>query len=476
MNPILAFVAGAVFGVGLFLVIHLIRKREAGALARELVDQAETEKVKDLDVLMGRVRDSFGALSLEALQKQHRRVPEAGQRDPDPAIAPWGKGARGQEEAHRPEPRGHEGRPPEGRGPDAEPGEGPGAEIRPGGQPAETRGRADGHAPGDGPPAPPGPGRAPGPAASGASGWPRTFSGCRASSRASTTSSRRPSRPPPAGPDYTFPLPQGRKVNMDVKFPLDNYVRYLEAERDADRETLKAQFLRDVKARIKEVTTRDYINPEENTLDYVLVFIPNEQVYAFINENDPTAPRRGPAEQGHPLLAVHALRHPGHHPPGHGQLQPGGDGREHAQAHGDVPQAMGAVRPVHGEDGEETRRGPVRIPGADDDAAQPARSAPPADRGAQAAARPRSGAPARRSRSDRDDRREGEAAENGADPADRRPKPGGRRSSSRSGPSSRPPRGRPGRSSSSPWRERAIATPGMARARSASKTACVSRK
>ena len=41
-----------------------------------------------------------------------------------------------------------------------------------------------------------------------------------------------------------------------------------------------------MKARIKEVTTRDYINPEENTLDYVLVFIPNEQVYAFINEND----------------------------------------------------------------------------------------------------------------------------------------------------------------------------------------------
>jgi DNA recombination protein RmuC len=75
---------------------------------------------------------------------------------------------------------------------------------------------------------------------------------------------------------------------MDVKFPLDNYVRYLEAERDPDRESLKSQFLKDVKSRIKEVTTRDYINPEENTLDYVLVFIPNEQVYAFINENDPS--------------------------------------------------------------------------------------------------------------------------------------------------------------------------------------------
>jgi DNA recombination protein RmuC len=87
-------------------------------------------------------------------------------------------------------------------------------------------------------------------------------------------------------PDYTFNLPQGRKVNMDVKFPLSSYLRYLETENDMEREVQKGQFLRDVRARIKEVTTRDYINPEDETLDYVLVFIPNEQVYAFINQND----------------------------------------------------------------------------------------------------------------------------------------------------------------------------------------------
>jgi len=89
-------------------------------------------------------------------------------------------------------------------------------------------------------------------------------------------------------PDYTFLLPQDLIVNMDVKFPLDNYLRYLEAEGNADRERYQAQFLRDVKNRIKEVVTREYINPEENTVDYVIVFIPNEQVYAFINEHDST--------------------------------------------------------------------------------------------------------------------------------------------------------------------------------------------
>lgn len=87
-------------------------------------------------------------------------------------------------------------------------------------------------------------------------------------------------------PDYTFMLPQNLKVNMDVKFPLDNYLRYLEAEEENQKEIHKIQFLKDVRGRIKEVTTRDYINPEENTVDYVIVFIPNEQVYAFIIEND----------------------------------------------------------------------------------------------------------------------------------------------------------------------------------------------
>jgi DNA recombination protein RmuC len=87
-------------------------------------------------------------------------------------------------------------------------------------------------------------------------------------------------------PDYTFLLPQDLKLNMDVKFPLDNYLRYLEVDGATDKEAYKNQFLRDVRGRIKEVTTRDYINPEENTVDYAMVFIPNEHIYAFIHEND----------------------------------------------------------------------------------------------------------------------------------------------------------------------------------------------
>jgi len=87
-------------------------------------------------------------------------------------------------------------------------------------------------------------------------------------------------------PDFTFLLPQDLKVNMDVKFPLDKYLSYLEAESESDKEQYKSQFMRDVRHRIKEVRGKDYINPADNTVDYVIVFIPNEQVYEFINEND----------------------------------------------------------------------------------------------------------------------------------------------------------------------------------------------
>jgi DNA recombination protein RmuC len=89
-------------------------------------------------------------------------------------------------------------------------------------------------------------------------------------------------------PDFTFFLPNEQRVNMDVKFPLANYLKMLEAE-DANTEEQHArQFLRDVRGRIKEVTTRDYIDPAQHTVDYVLVFIPNEQIYGFIHEREPS--------------------------------------------------------------------------------------------------------------------------------------------------------------------------------------------
>ena len=88
-------------------------------------------------------------------------------------------------------------------------------------------------------------------------------------------------------PDFTFWLPQGRKVHMDVKFPLNNYLKYANAQTPEEGERYLAQFLKDVRLRLKEVRSRKYIDPNDQTLDYLLVFIPNEAVYHFIMEQDP---------------------------------------------------------------------------------------------------------------------------------------------------------------------------------------------
>ena len=87
-------------------------------------------------------------------------------------------------------------------------------------------------------------------------------------------------------PDYTFLLPNGLLMHMDVKFPLDNYVRFLEATNDVERVQRRDQFLRDVRDRIKELTTRGYLDAADETVDCLLLFIPNEQVYSFVQEND----------------------------------------------------------------------------------------------------------------------------------------------------------------------------------------------
>ena len=89
-------------------------------------------------------------------------------------------------------------------------------------------------------------------------------------------------------PDFTFKLPRDLHLNMDVKFPLDNYLRALEADGDTDREQFEQQFFRDVRSHVKAVTSREYIDPAANTVDCVLLFIPLEQVYGFILQRDNT--------------------------------------------------------------------------------------------------------------------------------------------------------------------------------------------
>ncbi|MEZ4744244.1 MAG: DNA recombination protein RmuC [Bdellovibrionota bacterium] len=88
-------------------------------------------------------------------------------------------------------------------------------------------------------------------------------------------------------PDFTFLLPQDQILNMDVKFPIINYTKYISSQNTDEKIKYKRLFLKDVKARIKELTDRGYISTAENTVDCVLLFIPNEQIFAFIQSENP---------------------------------------------------------------------------------------------------------------------------------------------------------------------------------------------
>ncbi|MFA5087164.1 MAG: DNA recombination protein RmuC [Candidatus Paceibacterota bacterium] len=88
-------------------------------------------------------------------------------------------------------------------------------------------------------------------------------------------------------PDFTVFLPDKTKVNIDVKFPYQSLIKYIEAADKVDKDKHLKEFAQDVKQKIKEVSTRDYINLEEKTVDFVILFVPNEMIFSFIYEHLP---------------------------------------------------------------------------------------------------------------------------------------------------------------------------------------------
>ena len=88
-------------------------------------------------------------------------------------------------------------------------------------------------------------------------------------------------------PDFTFLLPKGHVLFMDVKFPMSAYVRYLDAGTEAERAAHRATFVRDVRTRVRELAKREYSCADARpAVDNVLLFVPNETLAAFIHESD----------------------------------------------------------------------------------------------------------------------------------------------------------------------------------------------
>jgi len=100
-------------------------------------------------------------------------------------------------------------------------------------------------------------------------------------------------------PDFTFYLPENKTINMDSKFPLTTYMEIAKLNRDLEDETLdelarkeitesirnkNKEFLdKAIKTKIDDTSSREgYISAEEGTVDFVLMYIPLENLYHFL--------------------------------------------------------------------------------------------------------------------------------------------------------------------------------------------------
>ena len=89
-------------------------------------------------------------------------------------------------------------------------------------------------------------------------------------------------------PDFTIYLPDRTKINVDAKFPYSALQKMTETDDLDTKNRHMRQFESDIKEKIKQVTTREYINPEEKTVDFVILFIPNEMIFSFIYDKMPS--------------------------------------------------------------------------------------------------------------------------------------------------------------------------------------------
>lgn len=88
-------------------------------------------------------------------------------------------------------------------------------------------------------------------------------------------------------PDFTIYFPDRTKINVDAKFPYSALQKMTETDDLESKNRYMKQFETDVKEKIKQITTRDYINPESKTVDFVILFIPNEMIFSFIYDKMP---------------------------------------------------------------------------------------------------------------------------------------------------------------------------------------------
>ena len=84
-------------------------------------------------------------------------------------------------------------------------------------------------------------------------------------------------------PDVVVALPDKKCIVIDSKVSLTSYVNYINADNDDDRQRFGKAHLLSVRSHLKELETKRYQDfvgvGNDDRIDYVLMFIPNEHAY-----------------------------------------------------------------------------------------------------------------------------------------------------------------------------------------------------
>lgn len=88
-------------------------------------------------------------------------------------------------------------------------------------------------------------------------------------------------------PDVIVVYPDHRKVIIDSKVSLTAYVNYCHAETEEERELARQAHLQSVRKHIDELASKNYCDWCDGSLDFVMLFIPNEASYFLAMQADP---------------------------------------------------------------------------------------------------------------------------------------------------------------------------------------------
>ena len=89
-------------------------------------------------------------------------------------------------------------------------------------------------------------------------------------------------------PDMIVRMPDKREIIVDAKTPLDAYLSAVEAVNDEERKTRLQQHARNVRARIKELSSKSYWQQFRHSPDFVVLFIPGDQFLSAALDVDHT--------------------------------------------------------------------------------------------------------------------------------------------------------------------------------------------